>query len=118
MNFNPQMSQIMNNNQFNNMNAVGQSDLSISYLYGNELQETRGQVISFCFRIRGQDYPVNKVKNNEIFNNVLNLFLNNNPGLKNSLREKQAFMVNGNIIKYNLCLMDNKIRNNSIVLAN
>ena len=103
------------NNNFNNMaNAAGQNDLNYAYVRGQH--SILGQVISFYFEFIDQKYPVNKVKNNTLFRDVLNIFLNNYPDIKRRLSPNQKYMVNGEIVDVNKNLYENDIRDNSIVI--
>ena len=104
----------MNNNINNIANAAGQNDLNYAYVHGQHC--LLGQVISFYFEFIDQKYSVNKVKNNEIFRDVLNRFLNNYPDIKRRLSPNQKYMVNGEIVNVNKNLYDNGIRDNSIVI--
>jgi len=124
MNNNMNMNNIQNNqgigfngmnNNFNNMaNAAGQNDLNYAYVRGQH--SILGQVISFYFEFIDQKYPVNKVKNNTLFRDVLNIFLNNYPDIKRRLSPNQKYMVNGEIVDVNKNLYENDIRDNSIVI--
>jgi len=112
--FNGMNNNFDNNGQIPNINASGQNDLNYAYLHGQG--SILGQVISFYFQFMGQKYPVNKVKNNVIFKDVLNTFLNNNPDIKRRLSPNQRYMVSGDIVDVNQNLFANKIRDNSIVI--
>ena len=124
MNNNMNMNNIQNNqgtgfngmnNNFNNMaNAAGQNDLNYAYVRGQH--SILGQVISFYFEFIDQKYPVNKVKNNTLFRDVLNIFLNNYPDIRRRISQNQKYMVNGEIVDVNKNLYENDIRDNSIVI--
>ena len=105
---------INNINQLSNIGSVGINTLnSYAYLHGGHM--VLGQTINFKFEFKQNLYPVNNVKNNRIFNEVLNEFLNNNPHIRNNLSQYQRYSVSGNIIDVNLTLYENEIRENSIV---
>ena len=114
MGFNGMNNNCINNGQNSIINATGQNDLNYAYLHGQA--SILGQVISFYFQFMGQNYPVNKVKNNIIFKDVLNTFLNNNPDIKKRISPNQRYMVSGDIVDVNQNLFSNKIRDNSIVI--
>ena len=63
-----------------------------------------------------EKYPINNVKNTEIFQNVLEDFLSKNPDIKNKLGKKQKFYVNGNIVDVNKNLYDNEIRKDAKII--
>ena len=107
--------QMMNNNQFDNIYAAGQNELnSYANLRGEHINF--GQAINFNFSFKQVLYPVYNVKNDRIFKDVLNEFLNNYPEIKNHLSPNQRYSVSGNIIDINLNLFENDIREKSQVL--
>ena len=114
--------QDMNNNYNNNNNSnnlsnnysAGQYNETYFYICGNHSK--LGDIISFSFEFKSANYPVNNVRNDRIFKDVLNEFLNKNPGIRNYLTPNQKYLVNGEVVKLNQNLKDNGIKNNSKVL--
>ena len=105
-----------NNNNFNvfNAQACGKNELN-DYVYIFGKHAARGDNVTFFFDFKQNQYPVT-ANNNTIFRDVLNNFLNQNPGIRQSLNPNQKYMVNGDTVDINKTLYDNKIRNKSIVI--
>ena len=103
INNNPQFSQIINNNEQN-------------YIMIHGAHRVYGETINFYFIFNQEKYPINNVKNTEIFQNVLEDFLSKNPDIKNKLGKKQKFSVNGNIVDVNKNLYDNEIRKDAKII--
>ena len=103
MNNNIQFSQIINNNEQN-------------YIMIHGAHRVYGETINFYFIFNQEKYPINNVKNTEIFQNVLEDFLSKNPDIKNKLGKKQKFYVNGNIVDVNKNLYDNEIRKDAKII--
>ena len=105
-----------NNNNFNvfNAQAAGKNEMN-DYIYIFGKHAARGDNVTFFFDFKQNQYPVT-ANNNTIFRDVLNNFLNQNPGIRQSLNPNQKYMVNGDTVDINKTLYDNKIRNKSIVI--
>ena len=110
------------NNNFNNNNSNNSSNIysagqyNEDYLYIHGSHSKLGDIISFSFEFKSANYPVNNVRNDRIFKDVLNEFLNKNPGIRNYLTPNQKYLVDGEVVKLNQNLKDNGIKNNSKVL--
>ena len=109
-----QFSQVINNNNQFISNITDQRDDEYIKIHG--AHRVLGEMISFYFLFRQDNYPVNNVKNTEKFGDVLNNFLSQNPEIKNNLRKNQRYSVNGILADKNKSLYENGIRNNSKIL--
>ena len=105
-----------NNNNFNvfNAQAAGKNELN-DYIYIFGKHAARGDNVTFFFDFKQNQYPVT-ANNNTIFRDVLNNFLNQNPGIRQSLNPNQKYIFNGEIVDINKTLYELKIRNKSKVI--
>jgi hypothetical protein len=110
-NNNLRYSQISNNN--NTLIVHGQNVFDYNYLGGKT--EAWGQIVSFIFEFKQQKYSM-KAKNNRIFKDVVNEFLNSHPEIKSSITMNQRYSVNGDVVDVNKSLFELGIKSGSIVI--